>query len=977
MAKDDPDGRRLEARIPSFEKGDSPEQWVRMFEDTSQYASKWTDELKLKLVTPYLHKKARKWFYNQDFTTWNEFKEEFKSRFEDKRRIKGATNKLRDIQRKKGEHLEDFIDRFDDLKRRHAREVAEYKDMVTSLHDKELCKIFVGAQRSDAMKMIIRTVKRPKTLREAKNYVREIEDAENDDSSEDDYTDTESSSEEPSSSDESETESEDEKSSKRTSRRTRYKASKSGKSHQSSKKASKKKSSSKEKTSTKKRKATKENDTDEAIKGLTEQMGQLTLLISAQQEEAMKTRRNAFACYNCQEQGHQAARCMAPCKICNGKKGDHVFFKCPEYIPRGQRSETSQAKAYLVTSAEDDNMDKESITEQYDESYAAFKRPKEGDSGSDAKKTSPKRIKLKVTEPRQENVTMEDVTTKDVVINQGSSSSRKKTPSNQPTKNAMSLTSPKEKGQVFHELPGDTIKAADMMDAKVFLCSQRQFINSVPGFRTDIKRLATRKQRNPSSGKAKATAYLTQQNEIADVTGNGAPRTDMIVGGSFKTDGILDCGSVGCLISLRMVQALGIDELEETTQKMGMADGRKAPAIGLLRNITVSIMNKSIVTNATVFDQIDYDFLVGRKALHKFGLFTDWSSYKWYMTSDDGTVPVPVSYDGKRRIPSLKQVEEETSGYSAESSEEDWSTDAEEAYLIVPCTDDVADDDEEPEMMLLANQDESSNVQDVQGTTVEEIWQEIEQAVERSDLEIQQKHQLSDLLHDHVDAFGVSYRDLSQTNLLKFHVETGDARPILCQPNRFMSHSELEQLRKEVAEMLEQGQLMPADYQAHKGGGWAFPALYMKKKDGQRRLCVNFQRLNEVTVRDPWPLPSLTDLLEDFGGANLYTTVDLLKGFNQIAVDEESIPKLTMATPWGSFSYRVLPFGVVNGPSTFSRAIYMAMQGFLHDFVSTYIDDITIYSQDWDTHLTHIEAVLKRLKEVCMKLKPSKCMFGQ
>lgn len=213
----------------------------------------------------------------------------------------------------------------------------------------------------------------------------------------------------------------------------------------------------------------------------------------------------------------------------------------------------------------------------------------------------------------------------------------------------------KGKGQVFHVLPGDMIKAADMMDSKVFLCSEHQFINSVAGFRTDVKRLATRKQRNPSSGKAKATAYLTQQNEIADATGNGAPRTDMIVGGSFKTDGILDCGSVGCLISLRMAKALGIDELEETTQKMGMANGRKAPAIGLLRNITVSIMSKSIVTNATVFDQINYNFLVGRKALHKFGLFTDWSSYKWYMTSDDATVPVPVSYDGKRRIPSLKQ----------------------------------------------------------------------------------------------------------------------------------------------------------------------------------------------------------------------------------------------------------------------------------------------------------------------------------
>lgn len=130
-------------------------------------------------------------------------------------------------------------------------------------------------------------------------------------------------------------------------------------------------------------------------------------------------------------------------------------------------------------------------------------------------------------------------------------------------------------------------------------------------------------------------------------------------------------------------------------------------------------------------------------------------------------------------------------------------------------------------------------------------------------------------------------------------------------------------------------------------------------------------------VSDTWPLPAIQDLLEDFGGRSIFTTRDLLKGFNQIAVHGSSIPKLTMATPWGKFSYRVMPFGVINGPSCFSRAIYMAMQGYLNDFVATYIDDVVIYSWDFDEHVDHCRKVLERLRAVRMKIKPSKCSFAQ
>src|SRR6478735_688804 len=133
--------------------------------------------------------------------------------------------------------------------------------------------------------------------------------------------------------------------------------------------------------------------------------------------------------------------------------------------------------------------------------------------------------------------------------------------------------------------------------------------------------------------------------------------------------------------------------------------------------------------------------------------------------------------------------------------------------------------------------------------------------------------------------------------------------------------------------------------------------------------------LNAVTVRDTWPLPNLVDVLEELGNSTVFSCLDCLKGFHQIAVDPESIPKLTITTPWGCYSYRVLPFGVINGPSCFSRAIHLAMQPFLNDFAVAYLDDVTLHSSSIDEQVYHVEKVLARFKEVDMRLNSNKCNF--
>ncbi|KAG0755447.1 hypothetical protein G6F33_011500 [Rhizopus arrhizus] len=364
--------------------------------------------------------------------------------------------------------------------------------------------------------------------------------------------------------------------------------------------------------------------------------------------------------------------------------------------------------------------------------------------------------------------------------------------------------------------------------------------------------------------------------------------------------------------------------------------------------------------------------------VHRLGIVTDWGSYYWCIHTEKGTQPLDVKYNRNKhhRIVKIEEEASDSERDTSETSEGEYSEGFETSYLLLPCV------DEEAETNYYVHPSQNLQVPPKQGpSTPEEIKTELDKSIERCDLNETNKEKLQKVLYQYFDCFGLDYKDLKQTDLLQLHIDTGGHRPIMKRPNRYMSHAELDMFKTEVETMVSNGQLIPATHAPNKegvtNGGWAFPALYVKKKTGERRLCVQFQELNAVTVKDSWPLPSIADLLESFSGSSIFSTMDLLKGFNQIKVAEDSIQKLTMATPWGCFSFKVMPFGIVNGPATFSRAIYLAMQGYLNDFVSTYIDDITVYSKEFSEHLGHLVLVLQRLREVQMILKPSKCCFAK
>jgi len=156
---------------------------------------------------------------------------------------------------------------------------------------------------------------------------------------------------------------------------------------------------------------------------------------------------------------------------------------------------------------------------------------------------------------------------------------------------------------------------------------------------------------------------------------------------------------------------------------------------------------------------------------------------------------------------------------------------------------------------------------------------------------------------------------------------------------------------------------------------WASAIHIVPKKDGSLRICGDYRRLNKVTIKDAYPMPLLPDLIQRFANCQVFSKLDLAKAYHQIPMDEDSIAKTAVTTPFGLFEYLRMPFGLCNAAQTFQRFIHMVLAGL--DFVAVYIDDLVIASVDVESHRGHLMEVLKRLNENNLQIKLTKCFLFQ
>ena len=216
--------------------------------------------------------------------------------------------------------------------------------------------------------------------------------------------------------------------------------------------------------------------------------------------------------------------------------------------------------------------------------------------------------------------------------------------------------------------------------------------------------------------------------------------------------------------------------------------------------------------------------------------------------------------------------------------------------------------------------------------------------------------------------FAESDLELGATSRVKCTLDTGNARPIRQRPYRipFLQRPVVEE---HITKMLEAKVIRPSV------SPWSSPIVVVPKRDGTKRFCVDFRKVNEVTVPNSYPLPQIDEILASLGGAKYFSKMDLKSGYWQIEMEETSRPKTAFITPMGLFEFNKMPFGLATAPSIFQDLMNNTLQGMLFEFCLCYLDDIIVYSNSEEEHLKHLEAIFRRLDEAGLKLKLSKCEF--
>jgi hypothetical protein len=240
-----------------------------------------------------------------------------------------------------------------------------------------------------------------------------------------------------------------------------------------------------------------------------------------------------------------------------------------------------------------------------------------------------------------------------------------------------------------------------------------------------------------------------------------------------------------------------------------------------------------------------------------------------------------------------------------------------------------------------------------------------------SELSTSQQEQLTKLLKEQSGAFAWEYTDMKgihpDTCIHHIYIQPG-MTPVR-QPQRRMNPILKDFVKEELQKLLNVGFIYPIS-----DSKWVSPLVVVPKKlTGKWRMCVDFRELNKATLKDYFPLPFIDQVLDTLAGKRYFSFLDGYSGYNQIQIAPEDQDKTTFTCPWGTYAYKVLPFGLCNAPATFQRAVLGVFADLIHDCVEVYMDDFTVYGNTFEEALSNLEKVLIRCQESNLSLSHEKC----
>ncbi|GKA28040.1 putative reverse transcriptase domain-containing protein [Tanacetum coccineum] len=225
------------------------------------------------------------------------------------------------------------------------------------------------------------------------------------------------------------------------------------------------------------------------------------------------------------------------------------------------------------------------------------------------------------------------------------------------------------------------------------------------------------------------------------------------------------------------------------------------------------------------------------------------------------------------------------------------------------------------------------------------------------------------IVREFSDVFPEDLSGLPPQRQVEFRIElVAGAAPVARSPYR-LAPSEMQELSGQLQELQDKGFIRPSH------SPWGAPVLFVKKKDGSFRMCIDYRELNKLTVKNRYPLPRIDDLFDQLQGSRYFSKIDLRSGYHQLRVHEEDIPKTAFRTRYGHFEFTVMPFGLTNAPAVFMDLMNRVCKPYLDKFVIVFIDDILIYSKSKEEHEVHLRLVLELLRKEKLYAKFSKCEF--
>lgn len=369
---------------------------------------------------------------------------------------------------------------------------------------------------------------------------------------------------------------------------------------------------------------------------------------------------------------------------------------------------------------------------------------------------------------------------------------------------------------------------------------------------------------------------------------------------------------------------------EYTSKVVTVATGDKSGALGKLIGIPVLLDTVRVNVDFIVLQNIPFDLVIGRPTLKRLGAVLDFPAEV-----------VQLSYKGKEaRLPMISEYVQPRQ-LTGDTNSEDFTSESEnEAEELAA---DEESEEEQPVLMLLEDLDLNASESKV--------------AQNNSELALDLRRKLTHLESE--EAIKIS-RTMLQTNVIasslldlgpadvpvQHEFELTDDRPIYHTARRMApKHNEI--VRKELDGMLKAKIVTP------EVSAWSFPVVIATKKDGKPRFCVDYRMLNQRMRADSFPLPKIQKIFDELAGGAVFSTLDFFSGSWQIRMSNRCKAKTTFVCRYGTFQFEVMPFGLMNAPSTFQRMMDGLLGGL--QFAKVYLDDVVVFSKTMAAHMEHLE----------------------